>query len=470
MPSFDDVPPEDIVTLVQGEDNLNQSIVLNQSVQVMVLVSGEMPFEIEGLLEVPAGRNLSVVGNSSENGEARVEIKVIEEFQVNGTLRLKGLEVSRASLGDQNDSKVDVPLVDVLEGGTVEIIQTELRVKEGEVAVAIEKGSLILREVIIAGELPASMAVTLILVASGDVGDVGDFTAADRAGLVQAIASLADVPPAAVALTLLTFEAVQLTFRICVRGRAEAAAAETRLVALLSNATSASAKLGLGAEAAPDISTVDGHSHCLLGGIALQLSPPLPPPPPPSPPPSPPSPPTSPPLPPPPPSPSPPPPSPSPPLPSPPPPPPSPPPPSPSPPPPSHSPPPFLDHLAEAHLVLRPDVNSEGLSSWKPRPFVRGGACPSQWLPVLLAISMSPSPQTPLPLSMKADHKADHPGANAGVGELPDAEFIIIEDPGVLADHAEEQRRSLAAFPSPKPSPSPETEVGPSNPLQGRWG
>ena len=42
---------------------------------------------------------------------------------------------------------------------------------------------------------------------------------------------------------------------------------------------------------------------------------------------------------------------------------------------------------AEARLVLRPDASSEGLSSWKLRPFVRGGACPSQWLPVLLATS-----------------------------------------------------------------------------------
>eukprot|EP00964_Phaeocystis_antarctica_P162679 scaffold137391_cov127-Phaeocystis_antarctica.AAC.1 len=235
--------PEDLVTLVQGVDNLDQSVVLDQSVQVVVLVSGEMPFGVEGPLALPAGRNLTLVGNSSENGQAHVKVNVTEEFKVNGMLQLERLEVSRASLGDQNDSKVDVPLVDVLEGGTVEIIQTELRVKEGEVAVAVNKGSLVLREVIIAGELPASMAVTLILVASGDVGDVGNFTAADRAGLVQAIASLANVPPAAVALTLDAASA-QLTFRICVSGSAEAVAAETRLKEHFPNASEASSKLG----------------------------------------------------------------------------------------------------------------------------------------------------------------------------------------------------------------------------------
>ena len=78
----------------------------------------------------------------------------------------------------------------------------------------------------------------------------------------------------------------------------------------------------------------------------------------------------------------------------------------------------------------------------------------------------STSPQTPLPPSIKSDHS----GANAGVGELPDAEIIIIEDPGdfaeaadhmhtaLPADRAEEQRRSLQPSPSPKPSPSPEPD------------
>ena len=124
--------------------------------------------------------------------------------------------------------------------------------------------------------------------------------------------------------------------------------------------------------------------------------------------------------------------------------------------------------LPRTHAVLprTHDLHAEDLPSSRSRPSIRVDAFPPQWLPILLAISMSPSTQTPLALSINADH----PGAKvgSGVGEFPDAKVIIIEDPGVLADHAEEQRRSLAAFPSPKPSPSPETEVGPSNPLQGR--
>ena len=101
---------------------------------------------------------------------------------------------------------------------------------------------------------------------------------------------------------------------------------------------------------------------------------------------------------------------------------------------------PLLDHRAVAGPVLTPNVNSEGLST---RPFVRGGACPPQWLPVFLAISVSPSPQTPLPLSINADH----PGADvdAGVGELPDAEVIIIESLGLLAEVADHMHAVLTA-------------------------
>ena len=258
------------MTLVQGVDNLNQPLLLNQSVQVVVLVSGQMSFEVEEPLEVPAGRNLTIVGNSSESSEARVKVNVTEDIKVDGALQLERLEVSRASIGEQSDSIADVPLIEILDGGTAEIIETEFRVNAGEVAIAINNGSLVLRDVIIAGELPV-MAVTLILVTSGGV---GEFTAADRAGLVQAIASLADVPPAAVAL-ILEAASVQLTFHICISGSAAAAATDARLRQLLPNAFEASAKLGVSAEAVPDISTVDGDSHCLLGGIALQ---PLPPP------------------------------------------------------------------------------------------------------------------------------------------------------------------------------------------------
>ena len=92
-----------------------------------------------------------------------------------------------------SDSSTDVPLplVEVLDGGTAELIQTELRVNAGETAIAINNGSLVLRDVIIAGERPV-MAVTLMLVTSADV---GEFSLADRAGLAQAIASLAAAPP-----------------------------------------------------------------------------------------------------------------------------------------------------------------------------------------------------------------------------------------------------------------------------------
>ena len=251
---------------MQGVDNLDQSLVLNQSVQVVVLVSGEMLFEVEEPLEVPAGRNLTIVGNSSENSEARVKVKVSEELKVDGKIQLERLELSRASIGN-----VDVPLVELLDGGTAEIIETEFRVNVGEVAIAINNGSLVLRDVSIAGELSV-MAVTLKLVTSGDV---GEFTAADRAGLVQAIASLAGVPPAAVALTL-EAASFELTFHICISGSAAAAAIDARVNKLLPNALEASAKLGVSAETAPDISTVDGDSHCLLGRIALQPPPPPP--------------------------------------------------------------------------------------------------------------------------------------------------------------------------------------------------
>eukprot|EP00964_Phaeocystis_antarctica_P088227 scaffold56147_cov60-Phaeocystis_antarctica.AAC.1 len=232
-------PPEAFVTLVQGVDNLNQPLLLNQSVQVVVLVSGQMSFEVEEPLEVPAGRNLTIVGNSSESSEARVKVNVTEDIKVDGALQLERLEVSRASVGEQSDSIADVPLIEILDGGTAEIIETEFRVNVGEVAIAINNGSLVLRDVIIAGELPV-MAVTLILVTSRGV---GEFTAADRAGLVQAIASLADVLPAAVAL-ILEAASVQLTFHICISGSAAAAATDARLRQLLPNAVEASAKLG----------------------------------------------------------------------------------------------------------------------------------------------------------------------------------------------------------------------------------
>ena len=262
-------PPEAFKTLVQGVDNLDQSLVLNQSVQVVVLVSGGISFEVEEPLEVPAGRNLTIVGNSSENSDTLVRVNVPEELKVDGTIQLERLEVSRADGGRRmlSDSSTDVPLplVEVLDGGTAELIQTELRVNAGETAIAINNGSLVLRDVIIAGERPV-MAVTLMLVTSADV---GEFSLADRAGLAQAIASLAAAPPAAVGLTL-EAASLELTFHICISGSVAATATEARLNTLLPNASEASAKLGLTAETAPNIGIINGDSRCLLGGIALQ--------------------------------------------------------------------------------------------------------------------------------------------------------------------------------------------------------
>ena len=263
-------PPEAFKTLLQGVDNLDQSLVLNQSVQVVVLVSGGISFEVEEPLEVPAGRNLTIVGNSSENSDTLVRVNVPEELKVDGTIQLERLEVSRADGGRRrlSDSSTDVPLplVEVLDGGTAELIQTKLRVNVGETAIAIiNNGSLVLRDVIIAGERPV-MAVALMLVTSADV---GEFSLADRAGLAQAIASLAAAPPAAVSLTL-EAASLELTFHICISGSAVATATEARLNTLLPNASEASAKLGLTVETAPNIGIKNGDSRCLLGGIALQ--------------------------------------------------------------------------------------------------------------------------------------------------------------------------------------------------------
>ena len=129
------------------------------------------------------------------------------------------------------------------------------------------------------------VVVALTLVASGSVDDV---TATDRAALVATISSLAKAPPAAVALRL-EAASVRLTFYICTGGSAAAAVTEAELNALLPNASEASTKLGVRAEAAPLMETLDGASLCSLeadGYHALQ-----PPPPPPSAPSSPPSPP-----------------------------------------------------------------------------------------------------------------------------------------------------------------------------------
>ena len=90
-------PSPAFAALEQGVDHLNQSLVLDQSVQLVVLASGEMPFKVEEALELPAGRNLTIVGNSSRNGDARVKVNITEEFKVNGALQLERLELSGGS-------------------------------------------------------------------------------------------------------------------------------------------------------------------------------------------------------------------------------------------------------------------------------------------------------------------------------------------------------------------------------------
>ena len=97
-------------------------------------------------------------------------------------------------------------------------------------------------------------------------------------------------------------------------------------------------------------------------------------------------------------------------------------------------------HPAPTTIVQGLDVDSHavGLPSSESRSFVRGGACPLQWLPVLLAVvDMPPSPRDPLPPSIRTDHTGVK--FDAGVGELPDPEqsiIIISEDQDILTETA----------------------------------
>ena len=83
-----------------------------------------------------------------------MKIKVTGELlaKVSGTLRLSGLDIFREPFEDGcGGCEVGFPpLLDVTDGGTLEIVETELRVVVGELAIAV-KGSLVLREAIIAG-------------------------------------------------------------------------------------------------------------------------------------------------------------------------------------------------------------------------------------------------------------------------------------------------------------------------------
>ena len=172
----------DYVVLEQGEI-LNLSAI-PENVQEVRLVGGEKPFETEGSWELPAGRTLRITAL----GDARVKINVTGELaKVSGKLRLNGLDVFREPFDDGCGGCVVgfPPLLDILEGGTVEIVESELRVVVGELVVAV-KGSLVLREAIITGapfdklnEFASDTLPVTAMVLSGSLG-VGFITGVEQ--------------------------------------------------------------------------------------------------------------------------------------------------------------------------------------------------------------------------------------------------------------------------------------------------
>ena len=141
----------DYVVLEPGEI-LNLSAIPEDVQEVRLVGGGEKPFEIEGSWELPAGRTLRITA-SGDAGDTRVKINVTGELaKVSGTLLLSGLDIFREPFDDGcgGCEAGFPPVLDILEGGTVEIVETELRVVVGELAIAV-KGSLVLREAIIAG-------------------------------------------------------------------------------------------------------------------------------------------------------------------------------------------------------------------------------------------------------------------------------------------------------------------------------
>ena len=139
---------QNYVVLEPGEI-LNLSAIAEDVQEVRLRGGGEKPFETEGSLELPAGRTLVITAID----DAPVTIKVTGELaKVSGTLELRGLDIFREPFDDGCDG-CDVgfpPLLDILEGGKVEIVESELRVVVGELAIAV-KGALVLRAAIIAG-------------------------------------------------------------------------------------------------------------------------------------------------------------------------------------------------------------------------------------------------------------------------------------------------------------------------------
>ena len=139
---------QDYVVLEPGEI-LNLSAIPVGVNEVRLVGGGEKPFEAVDGGTVEAGRTLTI----TTVGDARVKINATGELtEVSGTLRLSGVDIFREPFDDGCDGGCVgfLPLLDIREGGSVEIVESELRVVAGELVVAL-KGSLILREATIAG-------------------------------------------------------------------------------------------------------------------------------------------------------------------------------------------------------------------------------------------------------------------------------------------------------------------------------
>ena len=143
--------------------------------EIRLIGGGEKPFETEGSWELPAGRTLVITAVN----DTRVKIKVTGELaKVSGTLELRGLYIFREPFDDGcGGCEVGFPpLLDILEGGKVEIVESELRVVVGELAITV-KGALVLREATIAGapldRLDAFASDTLLVTAMELLGSLG---------------------------------------------------------------------------------------------------------------------------------------------------------------------------------------------------------------------------------------------------------------------------------------------------------
>ena len=135
---------------------------------VQLVGGGTTPFEAAERLQVPSGRDLTLTASSLGSRDSRsgavMRTKVDAAVEVHGTLRLIGVEVfskgerrvssgpSFGSAPSPPDSSSEGPLVTIQDGGTVEIIQSELHVVAGESAIDSFRGRLVLRETTITSE------------------------------------------------------------------------------------------------------------------------------------------------------------------------------------------------------------------------------------------------------------------------------------------------------------------------------